>query len=412
MSQASEQIASQFANANVNKKAWGDILYNVKVYGGKGDGIADDRAAIESLAAQVSQSGGGTIFFPPGTYLFNGAGVTLSNISNVSFFSFHPDLVTFKGGYINQDVINLTNCSNIIIDGISLEMPTGAVASTAIELNTCNKVFVRNCKADSSCYDFINVQGGSTDVWVEGNLVDGCKNQGINVPYGSRVHIRGNTVRNIGSTSADLANLYHGIYVAKGSDITIMDNIIDGCYGYGIHCYNSTDTAVGLQNVSIAGNVLRNNGRAASGNRGGLYIGGNGTIAKVSISNLICTGNNGGDGAYIENVQGFSIVGLESEGHGGYGLVVTNGAGKKTRGNVQGVLIGNTREGIRLINNAAIADYILSLDVLVTGHTSAGVAGIYATGTDKLKVSGIVTGNTTNLSLSGAANNTAACVST
>lgn len=47
----------------------GDIYYNVKNYGAKGDGITDDTAAIKAACAACYLDGGGTVYFPEGTYL-------------------------------------------------------------------------------------------------------------------------------------------------------------------------------------------------------------------------------------------------------------------------------------------------------------------------------------------------------
>ncbi len=45
------------------------IFYNVKDYGAKGDGQTIDTKAIDAAIAAASEKGGGTVFFPAGTYL-------------------------------------------------------------------------------------------------------------------------------------------------------------------------------------------------------------------------------------------------------------------------------------------------------------------------------------------------------
>lgn len=52
--------------------------FNVKSYGAVGDGVADDRAAIQAAIAACIATGGGIVFFPKGTYRVTGT-VTYSN---------------------------------------------------------------------------------------------------------------------------------------------------------------------------------------------------------------------------------------------------------------------------------------------------------------------------------------------
>src|SRR5260221_8469481 len=44
-------------------------FFNIRDYGAKGDGRALDTTAINKAIAAASAKGGGTVYFPPGTYL-------------------------------------------------------------------------------------------------------------------------------------------------------------------------------------------------------------------------------------------------------------------------------------------------------------------------------------------------------
>jgi len=55
----------------------GGQYFNVKAYGAKGDGVTDDTASIKSAFAAAAA--GGTIFFPPGTYLVTSSITIISN---------------------------------------------------------------------------------------------------------------------------------------------------------------------------------------------------------------------------------------------------------------------------------------------------------------------------------------------
>lgn len=67
MSQSSEQIARQFANAEINRRTWGEIIYNVRSFGAVGNGVTDDTKSIIDTIKAIDDDGG-ILFFPPGTY--------------------------------------------------------------------------------------------------------------------------------------------------------------------------------------------------------------------------------------------------------------------------------------------------------------------------------------------------------
>lgn len=79
MSEASELIAQQILNASVNKRTWGELVYNVKSVGGVGDGLTDDTAAIQDTI-ELASADGGVVAFSPGTYL-TGSFTVPSNVT-------------------------------------------------------------------------------------------------------------------------------------------------------------------------------------------------------------------------------------------------------------------------------------------------------------------------------------------
>lgn len=98
MSQASEQIARQYAAAAINKFSWGNAIgVNVKANGAVGDGLADDTEAIQESIVQAKTTGT-PILFPPGVYKAN----TLTD----------SDLVTMYG-----------NNSTLLLNGVSYDLP-------------------------------------------------------------------------------------------------------------------------------------------------------------------------------------------------------------------------------------------------------------------------------------------------
>ena len=59
-----------------------NIFYNVKDFGAKGDGIHIDSDAINEAIKSASANGGGTVFFPAGTY----ASFSIRLASNITLY--------------------------------------------------------------------------------------------------------------------------------------------------------------------------------------------------------------------------------------------------------------------------------------------------------------------------------------
>lgn len=89
MSETTELIAQQILNGNINKRTWGDILYNVKVYGAIGDGVKDDTIAIQATIDYAISVGGKAVFFPHGTYKVT----ALTGLSSVVLFGDNASFV-------------------------------------------------------------------------------------------------------------------------------------------------------------------------------------------------------------------------------------------------------------------------------------------------------------------------------
>jgi hypothetical protein len=57
-----------FGKVNAAIASVSSQVYNVRDFGAVGNGVADDRAAIQAAINAASAAGGGTVFLPPGTY--------------------------------------------------------------------------------------------------------------------------------------------------------------------------------------------------------------------------------------------------------------------------------------------------------------------------------------------------------
>lgn len=100
MQRVSSVVSSGISNYLTNKKTW-SIIYNVKDYGAKSDGIADDTTAIQQTINAAAESGGyGDVYIPRGTLYDLGSlnvpqSINLMNFESNIDFNARPDASTF-----------------------------------------------------------------------------------------------------------------------------------------------------------------------------------------------------------------------------------------------------------------------------------------------------------------------------
>ncbi len=92
-------------------------IFNVKDYGAKGDGVADDVTAINAALAAASVVGGAGVLLPPGVYRFTS---TIAIPAKVRLFGLGPELSVLRRGF-NGTMITITGVSHASVTDLSLD---------------------------------------------------------------------------------------------------------------------------------------------------------------------------------------------------------------------------------------------------------------------------------------------------
>lgn len=203
---------------------------SVKDFGAVGDGVTDDTAAIQAAIDALDSAGGGSVFFPIGTYKLTSA---LSIVDSIQFIgaskaatilyqtgtsgehvlsgdatsSFSLKSITLQGNASSGDGMKVVDTSGSVSHILVDDVRVTAVGGDGISLENprnvkLNRVTVDNCASDGV---YIDVNTGAnaisfSDVYVNTNggygiLIDGAGY--INDLYGSNLYSENNTTGGI-----------------------------------------------------------------------------------------------------------------------------------------------------------------------------------------------------------------------
>lgn len=237
-----------------SEEAGGASRFDVKEWGAIGDGMTDDRAAIQR-AIDAAGAAGGTVFFPPGTYQVNDTPLFLAK-SNITLLGSGYGSTTLRYNQNTRFIaISTTTIAqtpileNILIQDLrvtSTGTTEGGVAGRGaimFDSGTGNAPIrnsaVKNIMVDNVPTSGISINGG-TGITIEGNIVRGTAEHGIYVSAAQTaadtVTIKNNTVYNIGLAEVDFLSPTVAIKVAHGvTNASVVGNRIYNFTGSGIN---------------------------------------------------------------------------------------------------------------------------------------------------------------------------------
>lgn len=255
------------------------IYYNVAAYGAVGDGVTDDLTEIQAAINAAGDAGGGTVFFPPGTYLVSNriaprSNVTLLGIKNISILKISiNEYIIVK---VTGDLTNFTIDSMTFAGSVN-EFPTtpkrtrttsGAGAVTAVYISGDGDPFqvgagdvsnfvMRNSKVENCTALPIRISGTTGVVRVTD--CDFINNQDPGFIFNEEV---------IFTNNHSMMGADNGVSLSRGNrKVTCIGNTIENCAFEGIFIAgfdilgDGDINNIGPTNFTVTGNTIKNVGR-------------------------------------------------------------------------------------------------------------------------------------------------------
>jgi parallel beta-helix repeat protein len=282
--------------------------YDVKLFGAKGNGIADDTIAIQNTINAVKPTGG-KVLVPKGRYLISSSLIvpsylTLDGVGEKSEIFTQTNTLTL--------IITETNAEKVVVRNLkvsgngtgsqpanTIDAPNVTNAGCGIVFIGVNKGLIENCIVDNCGGNGLNGNNGIAGIYltygchdciVTKNRVTNCRN-GINEDNffcpaskdaqnnlysqnyidGCRFGIATDCYLNAKGCQIINNNIRNCMYTAidvnKTSQVLIKGNWIEGngntqqvgVYSTAINIYGNSDGSVNPQNCIVEGNMLINN---------------------------------------------------------------------------------------------------------------------------------------------------------
>lgn len=240
----------------ITLSASSQTVYNVRDFGAKGDGETLDTEAINAAIEKASQAGGGTIFFPSGTYvsfsirlrsnitllLDNGSKVLAADTLKYGFGFDHAEPNQFNNyqdyGHSHwrnsliwgEDLTNVAIIGQGMIDGTNGLTRSGrktkGIANKAIALKNCRNVTIKDISM-LMCGHFALLATGVDQLTLDNIKVD-TNRDAFDIDCCQHVRISNCSVNSPWDDAICLKSSYALGYARATEDVTITNCYVSG----------------------------------------------------------------------------------------------------------------------------------------------------------------------------------------
>ena len=232
------------------------IMWNVKDFGAKGDGLTDDTEAIQKtldLAFKENEYNFPIVYLPPGTYLISkplesvrsgeyveirGSGIRSTRILAIEEMNSMLNVGNEDGVHARKTI------SNITFDG-------GYLANNAIDASHLRYSTIKDNEIIKIKKDGWALKTSNWVMRVINNNINGQDNSSSDTPYSNGILVTNNTVNNMIIENNVITSCIGGLKILPSSnDLHVIKNTFDNCKDYAILC------ALGSRSLVIENNYI------------------------------------------------------------------------------------------------------------------------------------------------------------
>ena len=299
-----------------------EVVYNVIDFGAVGDGVQDDLQAIRAAIAAATADGGGTVWFPVGTYSISAAiGDTVTGYTSIALEGAGQQVTRIRCSS-NTPVITglwyLCRIAGLVLDANG---KGAACVSAHLDKSHLERLWILGWNG----YGIKVNDGTFTDNGGLLNTIDRCnidQNTGTGIYTGYRFYDSWIINNNVGASYADLSleggpvrvlgnhldgSPTYNIEFRGNKRIIVSDNILEGARKQSIVYTMPPWLSSDKPQIQLIGNTFSNGGKAAAGTYPAISILGVSTTARVEgfsiTGNTFANDDEGAGWTYIVEAQ-------------------------------------------------------------------------------------------------------------